>query len=233
MYENHYGYIDKNGKTVIPFQYDHAWPFNKYGVAVVKDQFGSYLIDLDGKTIPGLDRYNFSHYYDYEERFIEITFREDQSDEPLTGAYDTKLRHVLLQPSVESIECEDDEIIRVYEYTDEECSEDIPQYFLNWKGERVYDWVTGNGFSHIDKPNINGVSIVSMRKYTELPENAVSYILHNGKKCSVKKQYGLFNSKKEFILPIGWDYIVELTDTIYACSKNGVYTIIEIESSDC
>lgn len=34
-YENHYGYIDSKGKTIIGFQYDEAHPFNKYGVAVV------------------------------------------------------------------------------------------------------------------------------------------------------------------------------------------------------
>ena len=33
-YECHYGYIDEHGKTIIPFAYDYAEPFNKYGVAV-------------------------------------------------------------------------------------------------------------------------------------------------------------------------------------------------------
>lgn len=64
-YENHFGYINERGKTVIPFAYDGAWPFNKYGVAVVEDDAGSRMIDMNGNVIPGMEEYSISHYYDY------------------------------------------------------------------------------------------------------------------------------------------------------------------------
>jgi len=51
-YENHYGYIDSRGKTVIGFQYDEAYPFNKYGVAVVYAvEKGYMLIDQNGAGV--------------------------------------------------------------------------------------------------------------------------------------------------------------------------------------
>lgn len=52
FYENHFGYINERGETVIPFAYDEAWPFNKYGVAVVEDRNGSRLIDTEGNVSP-------------------------------------------------------------------------------------------------------------------------------------------------------------------------------------
>lgn len=48
FYENHYGYIDPLGKTVIPFKFEEAHNFNKYGVAVVSDDTGTYMIDTAG-----------------------------------------------------------------------------------------------------------------------------------------------------------------------------------------
>ncbi len=67
FYENHYGYINDKGKTIIPFIYDKAYPFNKYGVAVVDltDTEGM-LIDLNGDVIPGTDNLSFFHYYHYK-----------------------------------------------------------------------------------------------------------------------------------------------------------------------
>ena len=53
FYENHFGYIDDHGKTIIPFDYDEAWPYNKYGVAVVETLDDVFLINTTGKTISG------------------------------------------------------------------------------------------------------------------------------------------------------------------------------------
>ncbi len=45
VYENHCGYINSRGETVIPFAYSDARPFNKYGVAVVETIDDVFLID--------------------------------------------------------------------------------------------------------------------------------------------------------------------------------------------
>ncbi|MDI9476341.1 MAG: WG repeat-containing protein [Bacillota bacterium] len=45
-----FGYIDKTGSLVIPFEYDKANPFSE-DVAVVKKNEKSYIIDRGGKTV--------------------------------------------------------------------------------------------------------------------------------------------------------------------------------------
>ena len=72
FYENHYGFINERGETVIPFAYDEAKPFNKYGVAVVADRKHIYLIDTEGKVVPGTEDMLFSEFYEYDNRFLEF-----------------------------------------------------------------------------------------------------------------------------------------------------------------
>lgn len=98
-YENHRGYIDTNGKTVIGFRFDEAYPFNKYGVAVVTNiDEDWYLIDEKGNEIPGSRFPYLSPYYDYEYRFLEFAYDSEWDEVPL-GIYDTKERRVLVEPS--------------------------------------------------------------------------------------------------------------------------------------
>lgn len=102
-YENHYGYIDSKGKTIIGFQYDEARPFNKYGVAVVYDiETGWKLIDQTGQEIQGTRFGYLSKYYDYNDRFIEFSYKETDERE-LVGIYDTKERKVIMEPSASMI----------------------------------------------------------------------------------------------------------------------------------
>ena len=98
-YENHYGYIDKNGKTVIGFQYDEAYPFNKYGVALVSDTKGGWhLIDTTGNEISGT-RFGYISRYDYNDRFLEFSYNVDATydNDTSVGIYDTKEKKVLSQ----------------------------------------------------------------------------------------------------------------------------------------
>ena len=118
-YENHFGYIDSNGKTVIGFQYDEAHPFNKYGVAVVYDiDTGWHLIDKTGKEIPGTRFVYLSRYYDYDSRFLEFSYEYDEWEE-IVGIYDTKERKILMEPSVADIMEDDEDHILVYSKNDE------------------------------------------------------------------------------------------------------------------
>ena len=49
-YNGKYGFIDSNGKEVIPCQYDYAYPFYM-GLAVVKIKEQMGIIDCEGKTV--------------------------------------------------------------------------------------------------------------------------------------------------------------------------------------
>ena len=232
FYENHFGYINERGETVIPFAYDEAWPFNKYGLAVVEDRKGSYLIDTKGNIIPGTENLSFEHYYEYDDRFFEFYYSNDSYDEGPVGMYDTKERKILLEPSIDDfIEWSEDQIL-VYERGGEYGPGDFRQYYLNSKGEQLYPWLVGKGFSIAEKPNKSMVAIVAISKFTELTGNPSSYFAHNGKKYDRKFLYGIYSPKGHFILPTEYDQISEVADNIFGCQKNGVVTIIQVEDSD-
>lgn len=113
-YENHYGYIDSNGKMIIGFQYDEAYSFNKYGVAVVYDiETGWRLIDQTGQEVQGTRFSYLSPHYDYNDRFLEFSY-EERIGEELVGIYDTKERNILMEPSVSSIRELSEDCILVY-----------------------------------------------------------------------------------------------------------------------
>ena len=235
FYENHFGYINERGETVIPFAYDEAWPFNKYRVAVVEDRQGSHLIDIAGNIIPGTEGLNISHYYDYDDRFFEFTYPyEDCTEECPVGMYDTKERKILLEPSVGGfIEWSEDNIL-VYDRGEGKFGPiDFTQYWLNSKGEKLYPWLVGKGFRIVGRPNKSQVSIVSVSQYTELSGNPSSYVLHNGKKYKRVSLYGIYSSKGCFIVPMEFEKITELSDNIFGCVKQGVITVIQVENSDC
>lgn len=143
-YENHRGYIDTNGKTVIGFRFDEAFPFNKYGVAVVKN-IGEdwYLIDEKGNEIPDSRFPWLSHYYDYNHRYLDFAYGYDCNDVPL-GIYDTKARKILHEPAFYDITEISDNFIEVtpYDYR-------IKKYFINSKGEEIEEASQYDKFSKL------------------------------------------------------------------------------------
>ncbi len=237
FYENHFGFIDEHGKTVIPFAYDEAWPFNKYGVAVVTTLEDTFLIDTTGKTIPGTENLAFMHPYDYDERFLEFHEKGtdvhyiDADDVPV-GLYDTKERKVILAPSIASaIPCSDD-LILVYERGGEYGVSDFRQYYINSKGEKLYPWLNNKGFAIVGRPNKSLVTVVAVSKYTELAGNPSEYFSANGKKYKREFVYGLYSPKEFFILPLEYDGIREVTDNVFACLKDGTWTLIALDEGD-
>ena len=231
-YENHYGYIDGNGQTVISFQYDEARPFNKYGVAVVTKTTDNYyhLIDIEGNEIPDT-RFPYVSYYDYEERYLE--FSRDNDIEALIGIYDTKERKVLIEPRFEELSITDDNHILVWERDGEYGESDFRQYYINRNGELIYPWLSTQRFAIIRKPDINDVAAVAVSQYTELTEECPSsFYPHNGKKYDRKFVYGLYSSKEEFLLPLEYEKIEKLTDDIWGCYKDGVFTFVKTEKDD-
>lgn len=233
-YENHYGYIDGNGKTVIGFQYDEAYPFNKYGIALVSDlKTGWHLIDTSGNEIPETRFAYISHYHDYDDRFIEFSYdKKAEYGDELVGIYDTKERKILLEPSVEDIIEWNEDCIMVYERSGEYGPYDFRQYYINSKGEIVYPWLYNKGFSIVEIPDNNNVTAVAITEFMELTGNPSSYFPHNGKKYSKKYIYGLYSSKSIFLLPMEYDEIKNLCGNVWGCLKDGIITIIETEKED-
>lgn len=63
-----WGYLDASTyKMEIPAQHKDASGFSDMGFAVVSDGSKAYLIDKDGKEIPGADKLDTSAYFDYNE----------------------------------------------------------------------------------------------------------------------------------------------------------------------
>lgn len=230
-YENHYGYIDGNGKTVIGFQYDEARPFNKYGVAVVSKMTDNFfhLIDLSGNEIPGT-RFPYISYYDYDDRYLE--FSRDDEDEALIGLYDTKERKVLIEPRFCDVSITDDNHILVWERDGEYGVSDFRQYYINRNGELIYPWLSKQRFAIIERPDINDVTAVATAQYTELTDHPRSYFEHNGKKYERKFIYGLYSSKEVFLLPEEYEKISKMHDDIWCCCKDGIITLVQTEPND-
>ena len=233
-YENHFGYINERGETVIPFAYDEAWPFNKNGVAVVEDRKWSYLIDTKGSIIPGTEKLFFSHFYDFDDRFIEYSYEPDNvTIEGPVGLYDTKERKILLEPIYDDFIQWSDDFILVYERNGDHGISDFAQFYINSKGEKLFPWLLNKGFAIVEKPNESSVSIVAISKYTELSGNPSSYFPHNGKKYERVFLYGIYSSKERFIVPMEYEEITDLGNNVFCCKKDGLLTFIQVEENDC
>ena len=236
-YENHFGYIDKYGKTIIPFVYDEAWPFNRYGVAVVETLDDVFLIDLTGKVIPGTENFVFEHYYDYDNRFLEFTdkkanFNYKYGDDLPVGLYDTKERKVILEPSMVSVVQYSEDEILVNKRGKEYGEGDSKEYYINSKGEKLYPWLDNKNFEIVERPNKSRVTVVAVSKYIELTGNPLSYFSINGKKYDRVFMYGLYSPKEFFILPMEYEEITEIIDNVFACQKDGICTLIVLDESD-
>lgn len=230
-YENHYGYIDEYGKTVIPFIYDEAWPFNKYGVAVAETLKESFLIDTAGYIIPGTENLVFSHYYDYTNRFFEFTYVRSNDDIPV-GIYDTKERRIILDPIAEDFfECTED-VLLINEFNGETRISDFGEYYINSSGEVLYPWLYDKGFSAVERPNESLVAIVATYKKNESVGHLPGQNSAEENKRSRQYLYGLYSSNGRFIVPMKHKKIKEIQKNIFACIDNHVCTVIELDSQD-
>lgn len=233
-YENHFGYINERGETVIPFAYDEAYPFNKYGVAVVEDRKRSYLIDTNGEIVKGTESFSFEKYYEYDDRYFEYQNLGDDYDDDPTGIYDTKERRVVLETSIDDFDqWWGEDILRVTIRNGKMGESDFHEHFIDNKGQVVYPWLKDKGFAFVDKPNSLLLSIVSVSEYHQLPDDHPSgYFPINGKKYDRTMKYGIYSSKEKFVLPLEYDGITELSENLYACKKDSVITIMQAEDSD-
>lgn len=211
-YENHCGYIDKNGKAIIGFKYDEAYPFNKFGVAVVSTTDLCFcLIDKQGNEFFRVKSGWISHYYDYTDRYLEFSY-DDEDD--IVGIYDTKEKRVLVEPSLHSSIEWDEDCINVCD-SNRIKQPPYPEYLINSKGEILYPWLYENGFGIRGKVDKN--KIVAVYKCNASESN---------------DKYGLYSSRNKFILPMEYDKIDDLGDNVWACFKDEIVYIIETDEND-
>lgn len=216
-YENHFGYINNRGETVIPFQYCDAEPFNKYGIAVVDDKKHNFLIDVNGSIIPGTENLVFGRYHDYDSRYFECSYYDesDYFDHDNVGIYDTKERKLLLEPSIQHFTEWEDNLISI-------SKQGMSNYFINSGGEIVYPWFyDNNDFDDANVPNKNTMNAIVSK-----------YIFKDCSEYQHEVKRGLYSPKKEFILPIEYDQILEISDDIYGLVKNGIVSVIRLEEGD-
>ena len=233
-YETHWGYIDTHGKMVIPAKFRVAWSFNKYGLAVVTDEYTSapYLIDTEGNKIENAQFAHISHYYDYDDRFFEFSLNpnwgnefEDEND---SGLYDTKERKIMFPPAASDFIEFDEECILVYEQC-ELGPGDFRQRYINSKGENLYPWQVGKGFSIVERPKALGFSIVAKSQFYEITEkNPGSYFSWKDKKYHRVYRYGVLDSSGDLIIPTEYDSIKEQGSNTFICKKDEDTYVIEL-----
>ena len=230
-YENHYGYIDGNGKTVIGFKYNEAYPFNKYNVALAADPEGWVLIDTEGNEIPGT-RFPYIGRYYYDNRYLEFSrYEMTGCVESRVGVYDTKERKIICEPVFESFIEENENCLLVYDENSSDEDVDPSCHFINGNGEIIYHWLYNKGFNKILLPDKNNVAAVVKHKYNKLSEIS-GYKGKDGKFHSRKLIYGLYSSKEEFLLPMEFDEIEKLGDNMWGCRKGEIITVYETEEND-
>ncbi|MBR6311856.1 MAG: WG repeat-containing protein [Oscillospiraceae bacterium] len=224
FYENHYGFINERGQTVIPFAYDEAQPFNKYGVAVVSDFKRCYLLNTEGNVVPGTEGMLFSDYYDYDSRYLEFQYPGNGLEEKnINGIYDTKERRILLAPSIESFTENSEDEICVEKWTGKDKSghPEYSRYFIDSNGELLYPWLAGKGFELMFHTSTPMLWIVNKNK-TEV----------HGAERRREPRFGVYSSKEKYVIPAEYEKVFELSNMIFCCLRGGEATIIQIEDQD-
>lgn len=225
-----WGYIDETGATVIPFRYREASIFNKYGMAVAKDEYGenSYLIDRKGEAAFREDNLDFCPWYDPDERFLEFSEGPFCDADINIGAYDTKLRRIFLEPVTGGIiEWEEDEI-EVQERGKLNICADFREHFINSRGEELYPGLADKGFNIVERPNQYGFAIIGVFQWEETDHSdRVFWNLKDDKKYRRIEHYGVANIQGELVIPAEYDKITDERDGSFLCVKDNKETRIK------
>ncbi len=233
-YENHYGYINTKGKTVIPFQFEDAHSFNKFGVAVVSDDTGTYMIDTTGKEIPGTRFPAIEGRIDYEERYIEFSNlgMEGHERNNTWGLYDTKERKIICPPCFDCFICWEEDLIEV-----SASVEGNPfiqhSWYIDSSGVPVYEWLRDRHYHDLKPPDDNGnfvFGMIKMEKATKEQAGHSPYQFTDGKQFYKKTYYyGLVAAHGEVLLVPEYEAIVYLGNGMYACDKDNKTIVMRIE----
>ena len=230
-----WGYINEKDEVIIPFKYREAREFNKYGAAVVQDEYGEdhYIIDMQGNTVFREKDVDVFHLQDPEDRFFEFTKGGDRITDDNWGAYDTKEKRVFLEPITGGIiEWSEDEI-EVWEIGDKGTFADFWEHYINSKGEELYPDLVNKGFNIVERPNKDGLVIVGIHHWEELKTDFVdsSYIPIGNKRYNRTETYGVANLKGELVIPAEYDKIYDGKDGSFSCYKGTSKTRIIVGDS--
>ena len=233
VYENHYGFINERGETVIPFAYDEANPFNQYGVAVVEDRSGSHLIDTSGSIVHGTQSLFFDTGYEYTDRFLEFYYAADADKDLIRiGIYDSKERRILQEPAFSHFFEYENDLIQVFRFKEDLDAGASGDYFISTKGDVVYPWLMGKGFCWIEPPNRSLRSIVAVDSCDPPTCDRAGEISGKGKTSQSGRLYGLYSEKERFVISPEYDTIREVADNLFGCSKDGMMSVIQVEPDD-
>ena len=230
--ELHWGYIDENGKEKIPFRFRDARDFNKYGVAVVCDEYGSghYLIDTRGRKLYGGKDIDFDDIYEYDDRFFEFEKgkapwynREDN-----IGAYDTRKKKLFLEPHTGGIIEWSEDVIEVEE-PGEHGATDFFEHYINSKGEELYPGLVNKGFNIVNRPDQYGFAAVAIFEFIEMQKPRSGYPA-GIKQYERIEHYGVANLEGDLVLPAEYDWIhgVNKEPGKFMCRKDGQEQVIDL-----
>lgn len=229
-YQMHWGYIDHTGKTVIPFKYERAYDFNKYGVALVVENplAGVFLIDADGNRLPDSTHYYISPYYDYEDRFFEFSNIDCEENHNI-GLYDTKERRILIPPETLGA-------IEWTEYYIEVQQTDIGStgildshyHIINSKGEELFPKLIEKRFNCIRRCNSEGLLFVGNCSFIKLPDDATSWFPINGEKYEKVWHYGVCDTEGNILIPLKCEGIKEKGNRTFECILDGGTSLIKV-----
>ena len=218
-----WGYINEKDEVIIPFKYREAREFNKYGAAVVQDEYdeGHYIIDVQGNTLFREEGVDVFHLQETYHRFFEYTKANGIIDEDDNwGAYDTKKKEVFLEPPKgDIIEWSEDEI-EVFEIGANGPA-DFHQHYINSEKEELYPGLVNKGFNIVEKPNKDGFAIVGIFDWEELSAAFVnsSYFPVGNKKYHRKERYGVTDLQGKLVIPAEYNKIIDEKDGSFTCMK--------------
>lgn len=227
-----WGYIDKTGKAVIPFRFGRAKGFNKYGVAVVQDEWNDYedyyLIDTFGKEIPGTRCRYIDEYYDYDERFLEFSDVDPEGDNNM-GLYDTKERKILVPPRTGGVIAWSDDCIKISE-TGKYGISDGYVHYIDESGEELYPALADKRLSWIGKPNVNGHMIVYKIHFYRAEDSVTRWHPIFGKKYESTRFYGVVDVDGNILIPLEYEEIYDRGDGGFECRFNGENKVIVLST---
>lgn len=229
-YENHYGYINPLGKTVIPFRYDEASDFNKYGVAYAVDDKGAHLIDTSGNEIPGTRFPYLEDDLEYEYRYVQFSSSNTDDDDD-TGLYDTKERKILCQPRFASFYEIDEDTIEVTVSVKGRRG-DQRQWIIDSSGRYKYPEQVGKELAQVNPPDASGCAIVAISTYkkaVETLENDVYCFYMDGETYERRFWFGAMDREGNMQIPCAYENLHYWGGRFYLGEKDGRLFVIDLD----
>ena len=216
----HYAYINKNGKLLTAFEYDLAKPFNG-GIAEVQKDGKTTYINTDGKPI--FDWYNKRNYFQKEppKGIIAVKFGRKYGFQTINGSRVISAKYDYAENFNNGLAL---------------VKNNRQEMYFNKKGELVptseypdnNDIRLDQGYKHNNAPikavkwdcsfiDYNGEVVIDLKKY----DNAHSFSLGKAKVFKGDK-YNYINTKGKLV-----DTWVELPDDYHPIEKDGKFGFID------